>query len=420
MNKKLSEKVLPFDFIPLNNPPLNRKIEEQGNRSGTLTVRLVVQTPMIAINENNKIPIQKRGDFIPGSSIKGMLRNAAEIIWNGRLSVVHDDHWRLIPPEWTLVGSRTDSHCEVSHLFGFVDPKPDCDECEEKGRITTAYASKLIFSDALPVGNQLFVGEGAIKKHTLSSPKKFYKTKNGQIRGRKVYLAGRLEDIQSKLKLKQVPNRYHSYKDFFGDAPINRDDQIELFIFPNSEYIFTIRFRQLEERELAELIHLLQLTKERYHALGKGKPLGLGRVQFIVESIKYRNRDSLLGLNTNFDEQKEVKRLIEQYPTKYTDGYKSYFELLDGDFFDQEKSYGNHRNKVSKVRLYSEVKGQENMSQNYPKGQKGQPSPKKDQSSIKPMREKHRSNDHKRQEFSQNLRDNPALAQLKRDLEKKN
>ena len=71
--------VLPYDFIEIEPTKPSYSYKKRGPLSGEIVVRIETKTPLVAIkatekNENVKV--------IPGSSIRGMLRNAAEIIWD--------------------------------------------------------------------------------------------------------------------------------------------------------------------------------------------------------------------------------------------------------------------------------------------------------------------------------------------------
>jgi CRISPR/Cas system CSM-associated protein Csm3 (group 7 of RAMP superfamily) len=360
------KKVQPYDFFPIDSPIEKKsfdviKIEE--GFSGTIKVRLTVITPMIEVNEAERNSKAKRGFTIPGSSIRGALRSAAEVLWNGTIGVFKLDEKdiKFLKDEWKMSNCTISSHCPVSHLFGFVAAEKGKTKNEDfEGNIPWALGSRLKFSQATAIESTY---NGAyIQMEQLRPPKKnppLQKSNNGKkyFLGRKIYLAGRLENVDKKMKIvgSYKKNRCFNERDFFNpNARLKGRVNQEFAIFPGSQYIFFIEFKHLTKEELADVIRLLELEEGYYHAIGKGKPLGLGRVRFEVEGIKYKDKNYFLNLEFRNEYDATIKyKLLEGTKNKYENNFKKYYDLLDMNKFDGKKSYGSGNEKVYR---YSEIK----------------------------------------------------------------
>ncbi|KIQ94506.1 CRISPR-associated protein [Anoxybacillus thermarum] len=352
----------PYDYIPISSPIEKKSIEFNENEkrwSGSIKVKMTVITPLIEVKETDHAVQKERGRTIPGSSIRGALRNAAEILWNGTVSVFKEDG-RLIREEWKMSNSTIYSHCPVSHLFGFVASeknKPQTEEFEQ--RIPSALGSKLKFSQAVLI-EETFNG-AFIQMNQLYSPRKkppLRASNDGQkyFLGRKVYLAGRLKNVANTMKIIGSFKRISSFNDrdyFNPNARLNNRTSREYAVFPGTQYIFFIEFSKLTKEELADVLRLLELKEGYYHAIGKGKPLGLGRVRFEVEGIMRKDKSYYLQLDVTDSYDRLLKgKLLQETVNRYEANFHKYYELLEWDKFDNKKSYGS-RNK--KVYRYSEL-----------------------------------------------------------------
>ncbi|WP_445613479.1 RAMP superfamily CRISPR-associated protein [Geobacillus sp. YF-1] len=359
------DKVQPYDFIPISSPIEKKSIESNQNEkrwSGSMKVKMTVITPLIEVKETDRLAQGKRGQTIPGSSIRGALRSAAEILWNGTIAVFKPESDScFVKEEWKISNSTIFSHCPVSHLFGFAAAEKDVPKTEEfEGRIPWALGSKLKFSKATVVEGTFY---GApILMDQLYSPKKnppLQMEKNGQkyFLGRKVYLAGRLQHVSNKMKIVGSIKRVSSFNvgEFFHpNARLSRNNSTEYAIFPGTQYTFFIEFSKLTKEELADVIRLLELKEGYYHAIGKGKPLGLGRVRFEVEGILRKDKSYYLQLDaTNAYDATWKEELLRETTNRYEENFQKYYELIDIKKFDGKKSYGSQREKVYR---YSELK----------------------------------------------------------------
>ncbi|CAM2069309.1 TIGR03986 family CRISPR-associated RAMP protein [Sulfidibacter corallicola] len=124
-DKPLPERLhAPYNFVPLSSwifePPQSDRISTNfpfsDGISGTLSYTLTNHTPLLVGGEQKKAPDGERGEVhffkgpdgepaIPGTSIKGMIRNVIEIASFGKMRLV-DDQWLsirdLTPPAKTI------------------------------------------------------------------------------------------------------------------------------------------------------------------------------------------------------------------------------------------------------------------------------------------------------------------------------
>lgn len=339
--------------------------------SGSIKVKMTVITPLIAVKEMKHTMQKDYGETIPGSSIRGALRSAAEILWGGTVSVFKKG--KYLKEEWKMSNSTIHNHCPVSHLFGFVASEKDKPKTEEfEQQVPWALGSKLKFSKATAI-LQTFQGS-AIQMEQLYSPRKqppLSVAEDGRkyFLGRKVYLAGRMEGVYKKMKAAVFPKKEQSFnpKDYFStDARLNKPNP-EYAIFPGTQYIFFIEFSQLTKDELTDVIRLLELKEGYYHALGKGKPLGLGRVRFEVEGILRKDKDYYLQWDaTDLYDVSWKEQLLQETQNLYEENFIRYYELIDIKKFDNKKSYGSGNQKVYRYSELNNRSKQKNV-QNQPK-----------------------------------------------------
>lgn len=174
-------------------------------------------------------------------------------------------------------------YCPACRLFGTINEK-------------SAIASRVRFGDAKPVENDILVGE-FLPLSPLLSPKissnEFYSfcgdymteaekwnydTDGVQLRGRKFYF----HSVYDKNKMKNSGNQ-------------NLDKKVQS-VKPGSKFEFDIYFDKISRQELNELVWAVTLGENdiesnQMHKLGHAKPLGLGSVKIVVDSIKSRSYD---------------------------------------------------------------------------------------------------------------------------------
>jgi len=353
----MNQTFLPYDFIELKKVDDSYSYKQKGDLSGVLHVTMTVKTPMFAVKEFGGINPNPR--FIPGSSIKGMLRNAAEIVWNDHLTVLHDYHQKddRIPDEWKKSEISIQRHGLGSHLFGFTS---DNTSQEKEGEpLTNAYGSALTFTNAQAVGNRnRFIQQFKRNYFSLMKPEglscKYYVVDNKKrAAGRKIYLAGTTKDVQSQLSIPQVPNEL---KDFVGTRFIKKtvQDQ-EVLIYPNSVFTFKVYFNQLTRQHLADVIRLLELERGAFHALGKGKPLGFGRNSLKVDKIVTKNSEDIFDLGKPvYSGTLSKEELLQTEENSHEELLKEFIELSRPQTFNRKKAYATRTVKSLRYRLNKE------------------------------------------------------------------
>lgn len=427
---------LPYDFISIDPIEANYKAKGQrdlkNNLTGVLTVEMTLKTPMVAIDEfglveNVKVP-NRKVDFlnyehalqqeyykkIPASSLRGMLHNAAEIIWNDVLTVdeggysskkqkgksnkedpLLDLQKKYLPKEWLKKNINTFCHGLASHLFGFAQN----DENQKKKDMNDSLSSLLRFTDAITQDAEY--QEAYLKRFTLAQPNGLIDTKkidllkkfkgniseqehfnwtymikeNGKLKpaGRKVYLAGTTIDLKEKCIASKVKE---PFKDFVRVHPkINekrqsyfennkfKDLEKIILIAPGTVYTFKIYFKNLKEEELAALVRLIELNdgaetsklaKEATYAIGRGKPLGFGRVRLTVKDIFVRDINTILNLSESEYSKPIDKATLYKGENPFQKKFNEYFALTNSHLFDQKKRY--KIGKESKVVQYTKIK----------------------------------------------------------------
>lgn len=234
-------------------------------RSGTIHCQLQVVTPIftpasamrtagspadLRFFRMNKRPA------LPGSSLKGMLRNLAEAICNG----CSPFDSRIHP---TCRSSR--ELCPACRLFGYL--KRD-----------DVHAGHISISDAIARDGYRF-GERVWLKE-LSSPKPqrhkpFYEPA-AQERGRKFYYHQRHVRDETDIAAES--------------RPTHRNVRIEPLV--GGIFDFTARYWNIAARDLGLLLHALELPEEMYHKFGMAKPLGLGTVRIDIVGWHEDNPDA--------------------------------------------------------------------------------------------------------------------------------
>lgn len=346
---------LPYDFISKDIIDLSYHFKKNKDRayevlSGELQITLTVKKPLFAVREFKDI--MPDGKSIPASSIRGMLRNVAEIIWNDQMSVLKDttEKSRYVPVEWKQSETNIKNHGLVSHLFGFVSGEKDKTNSNEvEQHAENAFGSKLKFTDAKRVKTKYKAGaNGSIKKHTLSAPAsgqgfnvKYYKDHaKKSAAGQKVYLAGRIQDAKKKFEIEDrtAPPEVKTF--FQVTSGILKDK--EFVIYPGNQYTCKLRFSNVTNEELQHLVYLIELQQDRYHALGKAKPYGFGRVQLHVDSIKVIDKKETDFFNLSGDGYTatlDKKNLLENYHNPFEKKWNEFLQFANYEELDLEKAY---------------------------------------------------------------------------------
>lgn len=324
-----------YDFIDIGQPNQTYSVKDKGDYTGELTVTLTTVSPLIAVKQ---FSVGKEDPtVIPASSIRGCIRNAAEIIWDELLTVTHglgQKELAYVPASDRINNANLAKHYLANHLFGFT--------VNEKNKIESA-ASKLKFTDATTNETQR-AAEVSLSDKALYSPtfSKNYK-KEGQdiIAGRKVYLAGRMKGIRTLCMASNVPEPLAEY---VGIGRVQATWKKIMLIYPNTTYTFKIQFDRLTKEQIAHLIRVIELDSTATHALGQGKPLGFGRIRMHVEEVKIQQRDQLFNLATPIASNTLNKEELLALPDPFKKKRREFEILATADTFDNKKQYKSKQN----------------------------------------------------------------------------
>lgn len=266
----------PYDFVPTDfsqkperRPPFTH--EKFQGKAGRIECRLTAETP-IFIPENREkqeefaqepINFITRNDLpiIPGSSLKGLLRNLVETIGNGCYLLFDGtyerrriDYSKKLPEGFHRC-ENAKNLCIACRMFGML----------ERGQV---FSGNVSVSDAVTQRGRYFEHEPIYTK-PLMEPKPrhqaFYLDRQGNIAGRKFYFH---HHGQIQGDVKKTPYNQHI-------CPLNSGSQFE----------FTIDFYNIQEDELALLLYAISLEPTMRHKIGLAKPVGFGSVKIEITAI---------------------------------------------------------------------------------------------------------------------------------------
>ena len=277
----------PYDFAridwkqsPERRRPVwhHRLVDQQGKRlyTGHLDLDICAETPLfIADPRNSSVDLRKaalsiknaQGEYIlPGSSLKGMIRNLVETLGNGCLTLFDGIYERgrinysVDQPE-----TRNFAHCH--------DNTDLCIACRTFGMLKEGahgvFLGKVNIGDARAYPDKVHL-YNPLYTLTLMEPKphhaSFYLDESGKrIAGRKYYFH-HSPDQEPLTENKLV---------FMAGKPANR------YIQPldyDTQFQARVDFTNLEADEFAALLLALTLEKDMCHKIGYGKPMGLGSI----------------------------------------------------------------------------------------------------------------------------------------------
>jgi CRISPR/Cas system CSM-associated protein Csm3 (group 7 of RAMP superfamily) len=281
----------PYDFVRIdwnNQPERHRPVwhnrlfgkDLQQLYSGQLEVDVIAETPLFifatedASSEDTREPARfaynAQGDYIiPGSTLKGMIRNVFEALGNGCLTLF-DERYKGKNRE-----DRIDYKPKVPSPFQHCgDPTNLCIACRTFGmlreRSQGVFLGKVNIGDAVIYENKIYTYDPIYTK-PLMEPKPYHASfyldeKEQHIAGRKFYFhhSPKLEPLTEDGPI------------YFGKTLANR------YIQPldyGSEFHFRVDFTNLEADEFNALLQATALDEKMRHKIGYGKPLGLGTIE---------------------------------------------------------------------------------------------------------------------------------------------
>jgi hypothetical protein len=284
----------PYDFarIDWDRPPERRRpiwhhrlVDQQGKRlyTGHLDLDIYAETPLFIADPRSSVDLRKaalsakngQGEYIlPGSSLKGMIRNVVETLGNGCLTLFDGRYeggrvnYRLERPETRAFAHCADNTrlCIACRLFGML-----------KEGLHGVFLGKVNIGDACTYTEHVHLYEKPFYTLALMEPKphhaSFYLDGTGQhIAGRKFYFHHSPE--QEPLTESRLV--------YMAGKPANR------YIQPlDYDTRFHVRadFTNLEADEFAALLLAFTLEKDMRHKIGYGKPMGLGSISLVPTQL---------------------------------------------------------------------------------------------------------------------------------------
>ena len=309
----------PYDFVrvdwtnfPNQKPPLwHHRLTAVNNMqfySGRIEVEIKAGTPIFlpdtraGIDDPTRaIPFlkEKTGDhyILPGSSLKGVLRELVETLGNGCFTLLDREYQALVPPKFRQCNSHT-RLCIACRIFGMMG----------RGSKAQVFLGKVNISDALSVH---VVAHEPAYTQALMNPKPYHaafylEPSRQRIAGRKYYF-------------------HHAEPDFALErGAYNRLIQP---LNVGTRFQFHIDFTNLEPEEFAVLLLAIRLEPGMRHKVGYGKPMGLGTVRFKPTELmlvdyarrytveRVRNRGNKAEPLRGDDLQTFIDDHIQQYTT---------------------------------------------------------------------------------------------------------
>ena len=324
----------PYDFVPFEPNPPQRHCPPQTQGTfdpnlytGELVCLLETETPLfihLKQERGNRIPrrFYQRGGriVIPATSLKGMVRSVAEVVSNSCLriaSLKESDRqpgyemsnsykqghfktykrWKISWPQFEAMhapiplvpeedgppyptGSGVvpkgfwmcqtkNNLCPCCALFGMTE------RVEDEEAKAAPLAGRVRFTEARQAGNNKEVKISI--PHRIGPPhpyhRPFYFDDNNKLLGRKFYYHH--ADYTNAIK---------QYED------VKHKDWITVQA-QEGKFVFTVRFHNLREEELAVLVYSLMLEDDLRHHLGYGKPFGLGTVKISITEMRLMHFD---------------------------------------------------------------------------------------------------------------------------------
>ncbi|BBM45119.1 RAMP superfamily CRISPR-associated protein [Leptotrichia trevisanii] len=316
-----------YEIIPFGKKVLKK--ESKTYFSGVLKCNLKTITPIFIgskknirkvnkdVNHNESFfPENGKEYIIPSSSLKGMIRGILDILTD---SVVIESKIRKQEPEYkekpyNFIDSKfypTNDNKDLSiseSIFGAI---ANSEVSIEKGKIFKNLQGKVYFTDG-----KISKLKAKISKEVLLKPldapsvKKILNKEKTKLLGRKYY----------KHQLNKNINNFRDNKLISA-----RNTTLKQLMEKDNIFEFEIHFKNLAYHEMCILMYSLELEKEMYHKIGRGKALGMGSCKIEIEKIKLEEKDKkYLAF-----EKKEIYKIVKK--EKFIENAKIYLELNNGE-----------------------------------------------------------------------------------------
>ncbi|MCE2434139.1 MAG: TIGR03986 family CRISPR-associated RAMP protein [Candidatus Latescibacteria bacterium] len=303
--------------------------------TGHLPIKLTTVTPLVLLKtdgeERSSTEHQTYDvlNYLPESSLRGMLRSAYEVVTNSRYGCFSNDDrltFRLGREKKTYKkspkdlldfslrpGDKMSELSPADRLFGWVPQQSGSGQgykgrirvvCEDDARseIIQHFDGKdlplTILGEPKPAQGRFYVAKdnkGTPQEDGISKEKAGY-NKGKSLRGRKQYWHHKgLEADQAPDYWKssvedrtqqQNNGRYQEYRRPNKNGEPQKDSQncsITGWIKPGTVFKASLYVQNLQAEEIGALLWLLSLPEDHYFRLGYGKPLGFGSVRMEVD-----------------------------------------------------------------------------------------------------------------------------------------
>lgn len=238
--------------------------------------------------------------------------------------------------------------CPTSRIFGFVRDKKLSKKKDNEGK--SAYAGRVYFADA-----KIDLTKGKVKYdenlvlEILSSPKpttrEFYLRNrenptdvwilkpNGQKQEHKGYNEDDMTLRGRKFYWHQEDKGQYRRR---NDEETSQNSTLKMILAKDNEFVFTVRFENLEEYELGLLLWSLALEEKMAHKIGMGKPLGLGSVEITIDSLQIIERNTRYQKLFQDDGKLQEGITVEsnwrdKYVAKFTEWMREQFGMDFGE-----------------------------------------------------------------------------------------
>lgn len=271
----------PYDFVPLEGVPTyveRRSMAAATGYCGSIRFRIHTLTPLF-IHQDPSSPQSGVYRFaslqgkptIAATSLKGMLRSVHEALTNSTMGLLASERrgafYRGRMPKEYFPSERTDKLSASEALFGMVGGKGDS---------SVGYAGRVLLND-MPLPGEHFSELTLRRPSRGGAPKPQHESfyfddrQPGHILGRKFYY----HQEDRELFWYYSASRQRSTELITLDA-VGRQRSLDDGV---------LRFVDLNEMELAQLVYALVLEDGLVHKLGFGKPIGLGSLRIAITAL---------------------------------------------------------------------------------------------------------------------------------------
>jgi len=271
----------PYDFVPIDwNTPSQRRPPTPHHKftgvSGRIEGTITAETPLLIrdprSNDKKLQFLRNKGKssafIVPGSSLKGMIRNLVETIGNGCFKLFDGNYQEK---SWPV---DVNYHSKMKHEFKeCTNPNDLCLACRMFGTLAGNYMGNVNINDAVCTNP---VKHDAIILPPLYKPRPYHKAWYLSADGKTI--AGR------KFCFHQPPHYY------FRQINRRRPDPNAVQATPlgvGSEFTFSLTFENLNPQdEFPVLLYALDLQADHMrHKIGYAKAAGLGSIRINLTKL---------------------------------------------------------------------------------------------------------------------------------------